>query len=305
LETFLDLSERIFMNSRDSELNWRSYVDLSAVSEGPSIFTSAFIELHCLIVDLTKCLISSAIFLAMSRHRMRTKYNSAKLVRRQDVLTAMSALGMKQDATNFWPAAARRCNLEVYHKIRQNQYVGKYDYDDLEKVLKQPPTRKPIIGPTDPQQNGEPEDSGAVSSTETVEVDLDEQQRNVSECGSTESKDPKDDIHSLSSEDSEMQEEIYLEALDQQASHAEEQKWWKLLGKRQRTDENISLPKRPRLQYLWNNEKGDWREGLGYRTPWQNFSKPVSEAGLNNRVAHSVCDPEGPEGGIHSSESWI
>ncbi|KAL8864815.1 MAG: hypothetical protein Q9174_007209, partial [Haloplaca sp. 1 TL-2023] len=135
LEAFLKLSTNIFMNSAEPEDNWRSYVSKRDVqrTKYPAIFYTAFQDLHNVALSITKRLIQSALFFAMSRLRasQSLRHPSKQAVKKCDVAAALDVLGMEHSARQTWVKVARRCKLGVYGKSPKDVL----SYDDVEQAL--------------------------------------------------------------------------------------------------------------------------------------------------------------------------
>ncbi|KAI9826265.1 MAG: hypothetical protein M1826_006687 [Phylliscum demangeonii] len=124
LQSWLELSERIFMNAappRAEDGNWRHMAADSAAPELPSIRATAFTDFANLAVSVTERLVQTTIFQAMGRCRgMDLKQlESGFSVKARDVRTACTVLGMPPNARDFWAKAGQRCGLHVYRKMSE------------------------------------------------------------------------------------------------------------------------------------------------------------------------------------------
>ena len=257
LQSWLDLSSRIFMNPRDLTDNWRSYADKD---QTPSIYASAFLDFHHLVVTVTKRLVSSAIFFAKSRLRVKEtkKHGHGNNVRQEDVIAAVGVLGMEPDAIRFWHGAARRCRTDVYEGVRIRKCLGKYSYEEVERILIQP--------------------EGGVSS-----VPVSPYKEHIPLPGREKSAEDEigDEDSDLDSTHESRDAEIsgYAESLDLQASHEEEQHLWDLfpqiLNRPLQTDFAPDLPKRKRVSPASEDEASNWRDYMDYQRPWQRYKTPV------------------------------
>ncbi|KAI0206322.1 hypothetical protein F4808DRAFT_406872 [Astrocystis sublimbata] len=114
IPNWLRLSARIFMNSSIPDNNWRQ---MSEDHERPAIQMTALSDFYALAVSVTRRLLFAAMYVAESRIRK----NSFELVQRhrklvlkvEDVLAAVSSLGMRQNSDRFWAQCARRLQLHV------------------------------------------------------------------------------------------------------------------------------------------------------------------------------------------------
>jgi RNA polymerase I-specific transcription initiation factor RRN5 len=140
LKTWLELSERIFMNPgppREHE-NWRSFAPEGG--ETPSIRYTAFADFHTLAVSITQRLVQATLFFAMSRQRSTDSkiFGSKPLVTAKDVRAAIKVLGMKPDSKEIWRGVGRRCGLHIYQKISELRKKGgpsPLSYDEVEAML--------------------------------------------------------------------------------------------------------------------------------------------------------------------------
>ncbi|KAI0196079.1 hypothetical protein EV127DRAFT_331180 [Xylaria flabelliformis] len=114
VQNWLLLSNRVFMNSAIPDGNWRA---ASEEHEPPAIQMTVLSDLYALAVSVTRRLVVSALYVAESRIRR----NSFEVVQRkrktkvsvEDVIAAVSSLGMKQNSNEFWARCARRLQLDV------------------------------------------------------------------------------------------------------------------------------------------------------------------------------------------------
>ena len=291
LEMFLKLSKRIFMNSSVFENNWRNYAKRGM---RPSIMYTAFSDFHNVVISLTKRLVQSCLFFAMSRLRALNasgRYTSGRNVRRGDVVTALNTLGMELKGTRTWAGMARKCHLRVYDDIRRRQGFGKrYSYDEVEEILssKQPrprgrsvTSRKSPTNTSVSSQNASPERSSA---DETEESNSFTHQSSEDDSISTyTSSDHSPISHSekqaRKKELLEQSQNIYAEAHDQRASRDEERRLWTLLSENPEDNmetEKTQLPKAPPPTERKDKEDlVDWKSWVNYIAEWQKFETPV------------------------------
>ncbi|KAI1133781.1 hypothetical protein F5Y10DRAFT_284022 [Nemania abortiva] len=128
MQNWLQLSDRIFMNSAVSDSNWHA---VSEEHEPPAIRATALADFHALVLSITRRLLFAAIYVAESRVRIRSLNDARKRgnprVRVEDVAAAVSSLGMKHGSRKFWAQCARRLRLDVV-----DDTAGEYDFTDLE-----------------------------------------------------------------------------------------------------------------------------------------------------------------------------
>ncbi|KAI0445929.1 hypothetical protein F4803DRAFT_506049 [Xylaria telfairii] len=130
VENWLQLSDRIFMNSTVSDCNWRS---ASEEYEPPAIRMTALSDFYGLVFSVTRRLLFAAMYVAESRVRR----NSFEVVQRrrkteirvEDVRAAASSLSMKQNSGEFWAQCARRLRLDVVYEETEDNLTDQ-EYED-------------------------------------------------------------------------------------------------------------------------------------------------------------------------------
>lgn len=265
------LSERIFMNSYGAmvEGNWRN---LRHKDEEPSMTAEALDDFYALTISVTRRLVHSSLFFAMSRLRTSNDDRLVKRVRKGDVRSALSALNMKHNRYEYWVGVARRLCLKV--KTRRNRKGSKTVYlsydeveDDLAKRLhKEASTESSISKPTEesPQNLSIEEDDGYTSKAD------------VENARSS----PADLVHKPDDELPVDYEVEHAEKLDHRTSNLEELHLWKALGRpvpdhldipAKSEDEGADLGK-ARRRYgtrKTGEELVDWRDRTLYRNEWE------------------------------------
>lgn len=296
LKPFLNLSAGIFMNSSVAEENWRFHGRFK-----PSISFTAFSDLHTLAVSITKRLVQSTLFFAMSRLRAATgpRYVPMRLVRRQDVNSALNVLGMKKNPQNFWIGVARRCNLTVYNSEVDGRVTPEpLTYDAVEKGLS--------IGFHDGDDNGEGviedeeaarENDGTLlqlrisdsscSSLETSPLQhSSDYETNSSICDTdnsvqSASPDPSTNPKKRRFRDHEAHDnalDAYAETLDRKDSRQEEQRLWALLGKdppQPSWQEAEKSPQAPLAARRVGDDLDDWIAWVNYVPEWETYKLPI------------------------------
>ncbi|MCJ1395052.1 hypothetical protein MMC18_007933 [Xylographa bjoerkii] len=299
LQALLELSSLVFMNSSIPEDNWRQHTQ---TGETPCLFATAFCDFHELVVGLTKRLMSSALFFAMSRLRCSrsSNYHHVNHVRKADVMAAVNVLGLPHDANEFWIDSARRCKLDVYeHPRAKNNTADRLSYDEVESCLRRPRSRSTsmsrVLSSHSSRKRGF--DVTAVVSTdaESVENDADE----ISSGSSLDDMAPEfcEDVLAIDTdldnqatsmpESSQDRQELYAEAVDREQGLQEEQKLWLILKKqipRNTTDEPDRPFKRPRISRKSNQELIDWKASFEYKTEWEEFG--VQRPGFDPAQQH-------------------
>ncbi|GAW12153.1 hypothetical protein ANO14919_015110 [Xylariales sp. No.14919] len=114
IPNWLQLSDRIFMNSAVSDSNWHAVSD---EYQPPAIQTTVIEDLYGLVLSITRRLVLAVIYMAESRVRTRSLNNTrrrrASRIRVEDVTAAVVSLGMKQNSKEFWVRCARRLQLNI------------------------------------------------------------------------------------------------------------------------------------------------------------------------------------------------
>ncbi|KAB8251476.1 hypothetical protein BDV35DRAFT_314890 [Aspergillus flavus] len=280
---WIRLSERLFMNFGGARLedNW---TNIAYAGEAPAITADALAEFYTLTVSVTRRLIQSTLFFAMSRLRnMRDTGNSkAKVVKPRDVRTALDVLKMKRDGFDYWTGVARRCCLDVSDsRHRKGWKAVRLSHDEVEDMLS---NRVPI----DAESNRSTSRQTAQGNTDGENTDGDED--NASDSGSE--SDPKRSPSPsalLSPEISSDEDEIpsdaenqHAELEDQKASCLGELELWKALDRPAPAflvsikDENQEKKTRkPMGARKTQEELTDWRERTLYRSDWEEYGHEV------------------------------
>ena len=287
LKSFLILTERFFMNSTDPEYHWRTYAVKRSMR--PSIFYTAFSDFHNLVLSLTRRLVQSAIFFAMSRLRAMdgSRMKAYRRVRRNDVTAAVNVLGMKKDGHEYWVGLARRCKLDVYEAGNSEKASkSKMSYDMVEEELDRPRKRKGQHAqtPLETSSRAESLSSDAAlspsseSASEYTTSPAESEPESESEPGSRSSSEPPLDRRSPETVQAQdlldQEEDAYLSALDQQASLREEERLWDLLDRTPPSPidpDKISILEEPPAKIKPLEDIGDWRKWVRYAPEWEVF----------------------------------
>ena len=281
LQALLKVSSRIFMNSSIPEDNWRQFAE---TGETPCLFATAFCDFHELVVGLTKRLVSSALFFAMSRLRCSrsSNYHHGNYVRKADVMAALDVLELPHDANKFWIDSARRCKLDVYENPKaKNNRADRLKYEEVEGYLRQPRGRS--ISLSRVSRSRSPRKRGF---EDTAELSTESAERDASEIASspsvldTASEDALASDTNLDREATTIQESshdtqgMYAETVDREQGQQEEQKLWAILRKQKpsHTDNNSERPyKRPKSSRKSEQELRDWRASVEYKAEWEEY----------------------------------
>lgn len=287
ISKWIKLSERFFMNFGGSRIedNW---VNLAYEDESPSLTSEAFADFYALAVSITRRLVQSSLFFAMSRIRDVSWSNReiARAVRPRDVRAALDVLNMKYDTFEFWIGVARRCNLDVADIRHRKGWVTDYmSYEEIETAL------------SGSVASRERSVSQRPSEYQTQDIDEMEQEEEDAEDISEVLSSPGSGSHSpsLVSEgeeivsDSENLEDTHAEYVDQQSSRAEELHIWKMLKQSGPSIESpikledgdqipdSTAPRKPTGERKRKEELVDWRDRTLYRSEWEEYGYEIFE----------------------------
>ncbi|KLJ13828.1 hypothetical protein EMPG_11248 [Blastomyces silverae] len=289
------LSERIFMNAGKNRIedNW---YHLSVDGETPSLTCEAFADFYALAVSLTRRLVHSSIFFAMSRLRSleRGGYGRAKLVRREDVGAAVDILRMSHNSRQFWIGAPRRHNLDVADiRHRKGCKPLPLTYNEVEAELSLEGTRSRTSRASSVALSVAVSENQSEAEEPPTNDSSDSGVSNPSSPSSTTSNDDEDESH-LDPE------EIHAASMDQKSSRIEELRLWKLLNQSpppsllpEHEDSDIEMGgddkiavARPSGTQKTKQDLIDWRDRVLYRSEWEEFGPdtiPVEEELSENR----------------------
>lgn len=300
LGSWLELSNRIFMNSVDCDLQ---------PDEPPSMYCTAFEDFRHLAVSTTTRIVHAAMFQATSRLRAQPRSRAVRggEVKQCDVAAAIDALGLQHSAHEFWALAARRNELTVIDVRARG--AGKFErgrkwemqemqresslampYDEVEARLLQPSRSLSLPEHSD-------DTSESCEPTQSCERENEREDRPHSEAQTS----PKEDnstvrllpalsysaedfekLPDISSDDShDAQYEQYLEEFDQRQSTAEELHLWKLLGEDPPNGakgdkmKNREPLKPPRAKPP--SPPRNWRNRVQYRAEWERHGEAIDE----------------------------
>lgn len=315
LKHWLELSEKIFMNpaAPNEEGNWET---LAEAGEKPAIRATAFTDFHSLAVNITKRLVSTTFYCTMSRSRAResNKVKHAE-VSPGDVEAAVNILGLKANSNAFWIGSARRCHLKVVdddaeeeedeEQEQEDQYMV---YNDVEAALSSsiPPRSRSTSRQalSRPSSRSSAHSDLPLSSPSSLDLDISSSDSSVADYPtSTAENSDSSSISSTSSthfhfstrrqeaklkkktarKASEKAQHAYTEAFDIRASQLEEARLWALLKQDPPFEvEEVEPLEEPEMgtgtgKGKRNGGDGNWREWVGFRSPWETMESPVAE----------------------------
>ena len=296
LRNFLTVMKRFFMNSFDSSYNYRTYKQRR---EHLSIFHTAFSDFHNLVVSVTRRLVLSALFLAMSRRRATEQFKPRKHVKRIDVKAAFDVLDMKADAHKYWVGLARRCKLHVF----ENHRSDRLEWDVVERILDRSRNRKGRY-PNERWSrlcqavmllngSGDASDSSSTASESTSSD-------SSSDDNFDEVEDKPLNHHSPSTEsqqDQDEDEDAYISALDHEASLRDEKHLWECLSRDPPSviiPEYVDIPFKPDFEPKPLEDIGDWRTSTPYAAEWEVHERPIpkSQSASSSSSSSSISSEE-------------
>ncbi|KAI4174074.1 MAG: hypothetical protein LQ346_008293 [Caloplaca aetnensis] len=272
LGSFLQLSAGLFMNSNEPAGNYCSF---ASKSEKPSVFHTAFSDLYSITLSLTKRIIQSSLFFAVSRLRATcsSSYSHKRTVKRADVLAALKVLGMKENAASFWAELPRRCKLDVYNHTGRKDCGRAMRYDEVERILGRTFTIDVVLPRSSPTVDSDAESTEAFvsdvgsnppSSSSTEGTETPSLRANQS-SGTTKSPPPAKDFDGRADE--------YLEYADQRASTQEELRLWEMLGKeplsKSAYNDSMTRPQHPGCYRKTEVDQEHWRDWTNFKPAWE------------------------------------
>lgn len=295
LPNWLNLSERIFMNpaSPREDENWR------AIAEGmdtPSIMNTAFSDFHALAFSITKRLVQSSLFYAMSRLRATdsSRYRYRPLVRAKDVRVAVQILGMRATTYDFWTRAPRRCNLHIYQGRQKARIL---DYNQVERLLsqeevdeqhndRQTDSTEKDFAEHESDNNIEAafgkdtatKESEHEASCRTYSLSGSNDSTSMDEEGQVETKPERGSKQHRAQPQPECDEDEYAEIFDQQVSQAEEKRILETLGESPTSGVKAEIPDLPKRSGTRGKASADfvhWRDEIEFWGEWEVFKSPV------------------------------
>ena len=326
LKNFLTLSKRVFMNSSNLENNWRTY------SEGRknqvSILYTAFSDFYNLAISITKRLVQSALYCAMSRLRALNvpgRSNHGHHVRSLDVAAALSILGMHANSKSMWAKTARNCHLRVFEDVRHRKIYGReLSFDEVEETLSTsgPRTRgrsltRSAVNPpmTTSFQIPETEDEAmrGSESPSGSEISSDSQSEVTEGSVLSDSPGPQSDttfdMDKFTRKQQLIEEanEDYAEAFDQRESRKEEQRIWNILGEEPEDTsckvDKIDLPKLPQAERKTKEDLIDWVDYVDHAQEWEMYDSPVPASSFHTNRARAKAQNRAVSGSSSSVDT--
>ncbi|KAJ5833292.1 hypothetical protein N7474_001603 [Penicillium riverlandense] len=274
----VQLSRRVFMNlgGSRSEDNWTNLV--MSEDEEPSMTADALQEFYALVISITRRLIQSSIFFAMSRLRtvQRRGKQRTSAVRKRDVRTALDVLNMKRDRSDFWIKLARRNHLEVADMKNQKGWVPRvFSYDEIEKILSGDDDYFKLVSETGVLPDDQPAEPA-------------EEEEEEEDVGSPPSRASSELSSPLSESELSLldPEDEHADILDRERSRRGELRLWNKLEQpapsfldepiKEEDDENDpeknkEVVRKPHGERKTKQDLVDWRDHTLYRSEWEDY----------------------------------
>ncbi|KAJ9214969.1 hypothetical protein DTO166G4_3367 [Paecilomyces variotii] len=321
ISKWIKLSERCFMNFGGSRIedNW---VNIAYADESPSLTSDAFADFYALAVSITRRLVQSSIFFAMSRIRDVSWSNReiSRVVRLRDVRAALDVLNMKSDTFDFWIGAARRCNLEVADIRHRKGWTTSYmSYDEVENALSGSVASRERSVSRHPSENQTQE----IDAMEEEEEEEESSTEEMSEALSSPGSEPRSDEDEEMAPDPETLEDTHAEYLDEQISKTEELRIWQLIGHHvpsgpeppikledgdRMPNANLTGPRKPVGERKRKEDLVDWRDRVLYRSEWEEYGYEIfeieDELDQNRRKRRRVEDTRGSKSSTLQVRKW-
>ncbi|KAH6846339.1 hypothetical protein B0T12DRAFT_486676 [Alternaria alternata] len=305
-QVMLTLSKTLFMNRSPTIPSpwphWSEYT--SEFAQEPSIYRSAFNDLHTLVVSVTKRLVQTAIIQATSRlraQRQRVK-GGVPLIKRRDALTAIDVVGMPRNSQERWRGVARRCALRVYEgkwsRYRRNKTRREVPWDEFERIMA-PVEPSAELSTTDAEMSGN-DNAGFSARAKRSGTPLPMDQLGLSDSddeslledsalASRSTSQPRNTVDQLANSppatDSEKHgpQKLTLADFDRETSRKEEQNLWKMLGLEPVIKaEETNIDRDSDEEDLDEDEKirtvpDGWRSWTSCRAEWEELGTPPPE----------------------------
>lgn len=303
---WLELSDRMFMNSSIPGSNWRN-ID----SQPPSIWATSLQDFHSLALSITRRLVQTTLFISMSRIRAKSELEpgTRRVVRKKDVEAAIASLGLSPNRDDLWVKSARRLRLDVYENPPDSipDEFDSYDEDVDEEPMTYDEVEVELSGRELPRA------SSVDSTMETLKLEslssdsgeADEEDSGEDSDGQRPAKD--EEQRSLNREANEVlwysavgiqdlhaprralelrieadrQQERHADAMDGYASYAAEVAMWTLLQKappmempRKQNPERVPRKgSNMHVEDLYAMNR-TWADDIEYHAEWETLAKP-------------------------------
>ena len=285
LKNWLELSENIFMNSSalHEEDNWNS---IAEEGETPAIRATAFEDFHSLVVNITKKLVSTTMFVTMSRERATgTRKMKHAEINAGDVEAAVQILKMKPNSQDFWMKCARRNNIQIIddESASRASEDTPMSYNEVEAALgsriqprSESTSRAPSPEPANPQES-----SDEFQSADESLADYESEGPSLSDSDFLRTSRPgTPSKRALDQKAQERAQQRHVEAFDMDVSYAEELRLWELLKQKPPPDikrEPLEEMDRSKMGKREVERDGNWRDRMEFWSQWETVDGVVPE----------------------------
>ncbi|PYI01315.1 hypothetical protein BO78DRAFT_401403 [Aspergillus sclerotiicarbonarius CBS 121057] len=280
VKKWIRLSERFFMNFGGARLedNW---ANVAFAGETPSMTADALADFYALTVSLTRRLIQSTIFFAMSRRRnmRQTGNEKANVVRSRDVQTAVDVLNMQRDHSDFWVGLARRCSLRVEDSRHRKGWKAVHmRHDEVEDILS---GQVPFETESGERSVSKGRSASRAEHADSEDADTDDDEVKPSSPASSL---PSSPLSSPFEEEEPVDpEDDHAEHVDEQMSRLEEVDLWKLVGQSpqaleaqiQADEARGAHRRKPTGERKTMGDLVDWRDRTFYRNEWEEYGHDI------------------------------
>ncbi|UKZ74021.1 hypothetical protein TrVFT333_001675 [Trichoderma virens FT-333] len=295
---WLELSARMFMNSSVPGNNWNSVNE-----EPPSMWATTFDDFHSLAISVTRRLVQTTLFMAMSRIRAKNAMGSKvrEMVQLQDAEAAISSLNMAGKSNEAWIKSARRLRLDVY----EDPPEGDEELDEERMTYEEVELALSGEGAAGPQQQAQPDTPFRLNTVQEIDMETMEiLEYSVMDIRAD--KATKKAIKACIAV--ERQKERQAEEIDQYASYKAEVEMWNVLQKKPPMElPKMQDPGPPRrsnqsLDNFYPSGR-DWARKLLYYSEWETLPQPEPEPESRLKEEEMVVEEEaGDEGGDEAEE---
>ncbi|KAM5485657.1 hypothetical protein McanCB56680_001959 [Microsporum canis] len=295
ISNWINLSRNVFMNfgGHRIEDNWTR---ICFHEETPAMTCDSFTDFYTLAVSLTRRLVQSSIFFALSRLRAMDErgLDRNRVVRKDDVYAALGTLKIRRNSREFWIHAARRCSLDVREYVSKGSFkTTLLSYDEVERRLSASHLELP-----EPQQTEEDHEDHEEQESPEQDADMPSEANPELYLAGDSSSSFEDSQTDVSMEDTLFpeseeeflsdEEERYAVTIDREASQEEEKRLWKILNqtpnseappnvdiKMESDGEGVStapgLRSKPAAKRKTIQELQDWRNQILPMAEWELF----------------------------------
>ncbi|KAK5998454.1 hypothetical protein PT974_00833 [Cladobotryum mycophilum] len=295
LSRWLELSGRMFMNSSIPGNNW-NFIE----PDPPSVWATAFEDFHSLAISITRRLVQTTLFMAMSRIKSKRDGGSRMrdLVQLQDAEAAIASLGMTPNRNERWIKSARRLRLDVYEDPPEGDEDHEEDpmsYDEVERQLSGGSTdmalsESPYTTQQPSSEEEEFEELQDFSDSSRSPSPADEEERAIKQeaaevfvhaaAAVRHDKPAKNALKARIA--SERQKEQHADDWDEHTSYRAELDMWNILQKKPPMDlprkQDPGPPKRSHYDVEGIYPAGrDWMRKLDFYSEWETLPQPEDD----------------------------